>query len=72
MENSPLDMAIRAAEVKTGLKGSAALAEALGNTLTRQAIDQWKAIPVARLRDIERATGIPRAELRPDIFGDVA
>ena len=29
-------------------------------------------IPVDRLADIERITGIPRQELRPDIFGGAA
>jgi DNA-binding transcriptional regulator YdaS (Cro superfamily) len=48
--------------------GSAAqLARALG--ITRSAISQWRVVPVNRVRDIERLTGIHRSELRPDIFG---
>ena len=49
--------------------GMAKLAAALG--LTRQAVYLWrKRIPAERLVDVERVTGIPRRELRPDIFGD--
>lgn len=32
------------------------------------AIIRWKAVPVNRLAVIEKITGIPREELRPDIF----
>ena len=28
-------------------------------------------VPVDRLADVERVTGIPRQKLRPDIFGEV-
>lgn len=34
-----------------------------------QSIQQWTVIPAKRLVDVERVTGIPRAELRPDLFG---
>jgi DNA-binding transcriptional regulator YdaS (Cro superfamily) len=70
MCKSPLKRAIEAAEARTGLKGSAALADALGHIITRQAIDQWDVIPLARVPDVARATGIPREELRPDFFED--
>jgi DNA-binding transcriptional regulator YdaS (Cro superfamily) len=50
--------------------GMARLAGELG--IARQAIYQWTIIPVDRVKDIERITGIPRRELRPDIFGDAA
>lgn len=73
MCQSPLERAIAAAETRTGLKGSAALADALGNIISRQAIDQWKVIPIARLHDVAQVTGIPAKELRPDlanIFGE--
>lgn len=37
--------------------------------VSRQAIEGWKdLIPFARALDVEAATGIPRARLRPDIF----
>lgn len=50
--------------------GLAQLASKLG--IARQAIYQWKRVPAERCVDIERITGIPRAELRPDLFGEAA
>jgi DNA-binding transcriptional regulator YdaS (Cro superfamily) len=50
------------------LGGMAQLAAELG--IARQAVYQWTKIPIERVADIERLTNIPRAELRPDIFGD--
>jgi len=48
-------------------KGSiAALARALG--ITRAAICQWRKIPAERVIEIERVTGVPRHELRPDLY----
>jgi DNA-binding transcriptional regulator YdaS (Cro superfamily) len=46
----------------------AKMARALG--VTRSAISQWTHIPVNRVAQVELLTGIPRAKLRPDIFGD--
>ncbi len=45
------------------------LARSLG--VTPGAVWQWAAsrVPAERAVEIERATGIPRAELRPDLFG---
>lgn len=48
--------------------GLAQLASSLG--IARQAIYQWSRIPVDRVADVERITGVSRTELRPDIFGD--
>ena len=42
------------------------LARDLG--ISRSAIAQWKKVPAERVVDVERYTGIPREELRPDIF----
>jgi DNA-binding transcriptional regulator YdaS (Cro superfamily) len=42
------------------------LARHLG--VTRQAISDWPVVPIDRLRDVEKFTGIPREKLRPDIF----
>ncbi len=42
------------------------LATRLG--LTRQALQQWREIPPRRVKAIERITGIPRHELRPDLW----
>jgi DNA-binding transcriptional regulator YdaS (Cro superfamily) len=33
-----------------------------------QSIQQWRHIPAKRLLDVERVTGVPRADLRPDLF----
>lgn len=41
------------------------LARALG--ITRAAVCQWKKIPPKRLADVARLTGLPAAELRPDL-----
>jgi DNA-binding transcriptional regulator YdaS (Cro superfamily) len=46
--------------------GMRQLAEKLG--ITSQAILQWKLVPVERLIEIERVTGVDRAVLRPDLF----
>ena len=40
---------------------------ALGLGLTRSAVASWSKIPGERLPDVERITGIPRYQLRPDI-----
>ena len=48
--------------------GSSALAKQLN--IKPQAVSQWRRIPAERVVEVERITGIPRAELRPDIFGD--
>lgn len=49
------------------------LARAIGvhrSTVTRWA-KGWR-VPALRAIEIERATGIPRADIRPDIFGQEA
>lgn len=46
--------------------GIAQLAAKLG--LARQAVYQWKRIPAERVAEVERITGVPRAELRPDLY----
>lgn len=43
-----------------------ALAKALG--ITDSAIPQWSKVPAERIIEIERATGIPRETLRPDLY----
>ncbi|CAK7193421.1 hypothetical protein COMNV_01636 [Commensalibacter sp. Nvir] len=42
------------------------LSKSLG--ITHAAVRKWKTVPVKRLLAVERITGIPREELRPDIF----
>jgi len=36
--------------------------------ITPQAIDQWKVVPLSRVKQIEELTGIPRHKLRPDYY----
>jgi DNA-binding transcriptional regulator YdaS (Cro superfamily) len=49
------------------VKTRAELAERLG--ITPGAISQWDKIPINRVTDVERVTGVPREQLRPDIYG---
>lgn len=46
--------------------GLAALAGALG--ITEQAVSQWDEVPPLRVLAVERVTGVPRHELRPDLY----
>jgi DNA-binding transcriptional regulator YdaS (Cro superfamily) len=55
------------AEVKKLLGGNVGIAMKLGD-ITPQAVSQWKRIPPVRVPDIEAITGIPREQLRPDVF----
>lgn len=51
--------------------GKAKLADAL--RVTRSAVSHWVKggeLPVKRVLEIERLTGVSRHKLRPDIFGD--
>lgn len=36
------------------------------------AISQWEKVPAERVLDVERVTGIPRHELRPDLYPEAA
>lgn len=55
-------------EAKRAVGGNTALARLIGG-ITPQAISQWRKVPIERLADVEAATGIPREQLRPDVFG---
>ncbi len=44
------------------------LAAALG--INRVGVWRWKKVPAERCAEIERLYGVPRAILRPDIFGE--
>jgi DNA-binding transcriptional regulator YdaS (Cro superfamily) len=61
MRSEALDKAIQQAG------GVSALALELG--ITRQAISQWDEVPPLQVLAVEKASGVPRHELRPDIFG---
>jgi DNA-binding transcriptional regulator YdaS (Cro superfamily) len=43
-------------------------AKAIG--VTPQAISQWVKVPIWKAAEVERVTGVPRSELRPDIWGN--
>jgi DNA-binding transcriptional regulator YdaS (Cro superfamily) len=55
-----LERAIRAAG---GLDG---LANPLG--ISKQAVSQWDEVPPLRVLAVERVSGVPRSELRPDLY----
>lgn len=65
LAQSKFDALQRAKKV---VNGSTRLAAELGGRITPQAISQWKQVPAERVLDVERATGVPRHELRPDIY----
>lgn len=60
MSEAALKMAVERAD------GPAALGRAL--KISSAAISQWKKVPALRVLDVERITGVPRHELRPDIY----
>lgn len=41
---------------------------AMGLGISPSAISQWDRIPAERALDVERLTGIPRHDLRPDLY----
>lgn len=53
----------RAIEAAGGL---AVLARQLG--ISVQAVSQWTEVPPLRVVAVERITGVPRHELRPDLY----
>lgn len=53
--------------VMDAAKGPAALAKRLG--ISCAAVSQWRRVPVARVLEVERITGVSRHDLRPDIYG---
>jgi DNA-binding transcriptional regulator YdaS (Cro superfamily) len=59
------ESAIMAAAIKA-VGGIRALARQLG--ARREAIEQWRRIPVERLQAVAKITGLPQHVLRPDLF----
>lgn len=41
---------------------------AAGLKITAQAISQWEQVPPLRVLEVERLTGVPRHDLRPDLY----
>lgn len=54
------------AEAAAKVGGRPALARLLG--ISRQAVEQWHEVPMRRVLEVERWTGVPRTRLRPDIY----
>lgn len=48
------------------IDGPAKLAKALG--ISTQAVVQWDEVPPLRVLTVEALTGVPRHELRPDLY----
>jgi len=46
--------------------GQAEFARLLG--ITAQAVSQWDKVPPLRVLEVERVSGVPRHELRPDLY----
>lgn len=57
----------RAREEAGGNVKLAKLLHGLGIVITQQAICQWVVVPVMRVLDVEKITGVPKYELRPDL-----
>ena len=53
-------------EIAKPVGGVIALSRALG--LSRGAVSQWEKVPLERVLDVERLTGIPREQIRPEFF----
>jgi TorA maturation chaperone TorD len=61
MRDTGLSLAIEA------VGGMRSLARALG--ISQPAISAWKRVPADRVIAVEAASGIPRSQLRPDLYG---
>lgn len=51
----------------TNVGTASELARQLG--ISPSAVLQWDEVPVRRVLDVERVTGVSRHQLRPDIYG---
>lgn len=63
-------MGLSIKQIASEAGGVVALSLKLG--LSRGAVSQWEQVPLERVNDVARITGIPRERLRPDIFGPSA
>lgn len=53
-------------EAKSRIGGAVKLAQIVG--ITSQAVGQWRRCPAEYVVVVEKASGIPRHVLRPDVF----
>lgn len=58
----------RARDAVGGPVKLAALLSEHGLNIKSQAVSQWKRVPATRAHLVEKVTGIPCHELRPDVF----
>lgn len=58
------------ADVFASVGTAAALGALLG--VSRSAVSQWRQVPLRHLREVSQITGIPRRELRPDLYDEEA
>jgi DNA-binding transcriptional regulator YdaS (Cro superfamily) len=62
-------MSDKAAALKRAIEsagGQAEFARLIG--ITAQAVSQWDEVPPLRVLSVERISGVPRHELRPDLY----
>jgi cyclic pyranopterin phosphate synthase len=67
----PAMTAISIQHVRGAAGGAVALARrlsAVGRPITSQAVSQWTRVPARHVKNVEQITGIPRFQLRPDLF----
>lgn len=64
MHKSSPEMALQRAIKKAG--GYTALAKLIG--VSRPAVARWGVVPPLRVLAVEQASGIPRQQLRPDLY----
>jgi DNA-binding transcriptional regulator YdaS (Cro superfamily) len=57
------DAALARAIIKAG--GVAEMARKLG--ISSPAVSMWRRVPMARVKSVARVSGVPAAELRPDM-----
>ena len=70
-KRAPKPATIRSAQrVMRKLRGERGLLSkiAIGIGVKPQAVHQWDVVPLQRVLEVERVTGKPRHELRPDFF----
>ena len=64
-----LDIGVMSEALGRAIKGAGGLirlAASLG--ISKQAVSQWDMVPPLRVLEVERISGVPRHELRPDLY----